>query len=229
MSSSRRSDDVTSALDMHVWRAGSARVNALSFQNPFKRMTEISRPRRAGDSRMVLIKAFTTRTSAMLTRRAVDACALVATRCEPGWSRPRRSLVVPVVVSPNPRRRPAAYRDAMPWFATSRARCQYLRQPPHRRTDFKSIGQRLPRRGIMLAPAAMLLVAVSTGLAQGTINGRVTAQGSGEPLPESRISVVGTNLVSLTAPDGRYSLRNVPAGTWVVRVLRVGYQEQKSQ
>lgn len=81
----------------------------------------------------------------------------------------------------------------------------------------------------MLAPAAMLLVAVSTGLAQGTINGRVTAQGSGEPLPESRISVVGTNLVSLTAPDGRYSLRNVPAGTWVVRVLRVGYQEQKSQ
>jgi hypothetical protein len=98
---------------------------------------------------------------------------------------------------------------------------------PHRRTDYMNFGQRLPRRGIMLAPAAMLLLAMSTGLAQGTINGRVTAQGSGEPLPESRISVVGTNLVSLTAPDGRYALRNVPAGTWVVRVLRVGYQEQK--
>src|SRR5512146_3335367 len=89
------------------------------------------------------------------------------------------------------------------------------------------IGQRLPRRGIMLAPVAGLLFAVSSALAQGTISGRITAQGTGDPLPESRVSVVGTNLVALTGPDGRYTVRNVPAGAWVVRVLRVGYQEQK--
>jgi TonB-linked SusC/RagA family outer membrane protein len=84
----------------------------------------------------------------------------------------------------------------------------------------------LPRDGIVLA-AALLLLAASTAFAQGTISGRVTAQQGGEPLPESRIAVVGTSLVSATGADGRYVIRNVPTGSWVVRVLRVGYQEQK--
>ena len=90
-----------------------------------------------------------------------------------------------------------------------------------------NFGQRLPRRGIMLGPVGFLLFSASTAIAQGTIAGRVTARGTSEPLPESRVAVVGTNLVGLTAADGRYSIRNVPAGAWVVRVLRVGYQEQK--
>lgn len=90
-----------------------------------------------------------------------------------------------------------------------------------------SIGQPLPRRGILLAPIATLLFAVSSALAQGSISGRVTAQGTGQPLPESRVAVVGTSLVALAGADGRYTIRNVPTGSWVVRVLRVGYQEQK--
>ena len=90
-----------------------------------------------------------------------------------------------------------------------------------------NMGQLLPRRSFMLAAVAMSLLASATAFAQGTITGRVTAQGSGEPLPESRITVVGTSLVGSTGADGRYSVRNVPAGSWVVRVLRVGYQEQK--
>ena len=90
-----------------------------------------------------------------------------------------------------------------------------------------NFGRLMPRRGVMFAPAAMLLVAISGAVAQGTISGRVAAQGSGEPLPESRVAVVGTNLVASTAADGRYSIRSVPAGAWTVRVLRVGYQEQK--
>jgi TonB-dependent SusC/RagA subfamily outer membrane receptor len=87
-------------------------------------------------------------------------------------------------------------------------------------------GQPLPRRGIRVAPFA-LLFAASTALAQGTVTGRVTAKDSGEPLPESRVAIVGTALVAATGPDGRFTVRNVPAGSWVVRVLRVGYQEQK--
>ena len=90
-----------------------------------------------------------------------------------------------------------------------------------------NLGRLLPRRGIMLASAPILFIAISGAVAQGTVSGRVTAQGSGEPLPESRVAVVGTNLVGLTTGDGRYSIRNVPAGAWTVRVLRVGYQEQK--
>jgi TonB-linked SusC/RagA family outer membrane protein len=39
--------------------------------------------------------------------------------------------------------------------------------------------------------------------------------------------VVNTSLVTVSGADGRYTLRGVPAGNVEVRVLRVGYQEQK--
>ena len=66
-----------------------------------------------------------------------------------------------------------------------------------------NIGQRLPRRGIMLTPVALLLFAVPRVHAQGSISGRVTAQSGGAPLAEARVAVVGTNLISSTDPDGR--------------------------
>ena len=69
-----------------------------------------------------------------------------------------------------------------------------------------NIAQPLPRHGLVLAPA-MLLLALSSAFAQGTISGRVSAQQGGEPLPESRITVVGTSLVGSTGPDGRYVIR----------------------
>ncbi|HKN65413.1 MAG TPA: SusC/RagA family TonB-linked outer membrane protein [Gemmatimonadaceae bacterium] len=62
---------------------------------------------------------------------------------------------------------------------------------------------------------------------QGSITGRITATGSGEPLQESRVVLVGTSLFATAAQDGRYAIRNVPAGSYTVRVLRVGYEEQK--
>src|SRR5690348_3609280 len=62
---------------------------------------------------------------------------------------------------------------------------------------------------------------------QATITGRITAQGSGEPLQESRVVLVGTSLFATATQDGRYTIRNVPAGSYTVRVLRVGYEEQK--
>jgi TonB-linked SusC/RagA family outer membrane protein len=63
--------------------------------------------------------------------------------------------------------------------------------------------------------------------AQGTVTGRVSAQGTNQPLEEARVIVVGTTLFTTSGADGRYTLRNVPAGTADVRVIRVGYQEQK--
>jgi len=62
---------------------------------------------------------------------------------------------------------------------------------------------------------------------QGTITGRVVATGTSEPLVESRVTVVNTTVVGATNSEGRYTLRNVPPGQMVVRVLRVGYTEQK--
>ena len=74
------------------------------------------------------------------------------------------------------------------------------------------------------------VLAASAAIAQAqqaSITGRVTAVGSGEPLQESRVVLVGTSLFATAAQDGRYAIRNVPAGSYTVRVLRVGYEEQK--
>jgi TonB-linked SusC/RagA family outer membrane protein len=59
------------------------------------------------------------------------------------------------------------------------------------------------------------------------LTGRVTEQATGAPIPEARVFVIGTPLVAITNGEGRYTLRNVPAGAIEVRVLRVGFQEQK--
>jgi TonB-linked SusC/RagA family outer membrane protein len=75
----------------------------------------------------------------------------------------------------------------------------------------------------------LLLLAAPPLLAQGaggTISGVVRAI-EARPVPEARVSVVGTSITTLTGADGRYTLRGVPNGSQVVRVNRVGYQEQK--
>jgi TonB-linked SusC/RagA family outer membrane protein len=62
---------------------------------------------------------------------------------------------------------------------------------------------------------------------QTTIAGRVTESSTNQPLGDARVIIVGTSVVSTTNIDGRYTLRNAPTGTAEVRVIRVGYQEQK--
>jgi TonB-linked SusC/RagA family outer membrane protein len=62
---------------------------------------------------------------------------------------------------------------------------------------------------------------------QAVIAGRVTEQSSGQPLGDARVIVIGTSAVATTNIDGRYTIRNAPTGNVEVRVLRVGYQEQK--
>src|SRR5438105_15866717 len=62
---------------------------------------------------------------------------------------------------------------------------------------------------------------------QATVTGRVIAAGTNAPLSDSRVVVVNSSLSTLTGADGRYTLRGVPTGNIEIRVLRVGYQEQK--
>ncbi|HEV8216029.1 MAG TPA: TonB-dependent receptor, partial [Gemmatimonadaceae bacterium] len=62
---------------------------------------------------------------------------------------------------------------------------------------------------------------------QASISGRVMAEGSNEPLSDVRVFLVGSALNVSTNAEGRYTMRNVPTGTQEVRVIRVGYQEQK--
>jgi len=72
-----------------------------------------------------------------------------------------------------------------------------------------------------------LMATTAVAAAQGTLSGTVTAAGTGAPLQEARVIVVGTSLFTSTGPDGKYIIRRVPSGTADLRVIRVGYQEQK--
>lgn len=95
---------------------------------------------------------------------------------------------------------------------------------PPRRVRFA----RHPRLWPALATIAAI-AALPALLSAQTITGRVTAEDTGAPLSDSRVVVAGTSVFTSTGADGRYTLRNVPTGTQTVRVLRVGYQEQKQQ
>jgi TonB-linked SusC/RagA family outer membrane protein len=78
-----------------------------------------------------------------------------------------------------------------------------------------------------LCPLALLVAFAGRASAQaGMITGRVTTEAT-TPLDESRVILVGTSLFASSGVDGRYTIRNVPAGTYEVRVLRVGYGERK--
>ena len=62
---------------------------------------------------------------------------------------------------------------------------------------------------------------------QANVTGRVTEAGSGVPIADAQVFIVGTNLGGLTNQDGRFNLRNVPVGTQQLRVIRIGYTEIK--
>jgi TonB-linked SusC/RagA family outer membrane protein len=88
----------------------------------------------------------------------------------------------------------------------------------------------LPRLRVLSGAAALVMLTAATAAAQsGGVSGRVTALGTSEPLAESRIIITGTSLVGSTGADGRYNVRNVPPGSYLVHVLRVGYIETKKQ
>ena len=78
-----------------------------------------------------------------------------------------------------------------------------------------------------LVPVLMLLGGASVAIAQGVLTGRVSATGTGAPIQEARVIVLGTSLFAITNAEGRYTLRGIPTGATEVRVLRVGFQEQK--
>ena len=80
-----------------------------------------------------------------------------------------------------------------------------------------------------LLPVVLLVTSATSATAQGTVSGRITDAGTGQPVPEVRVFVVSTNIFGITNADGRYTVRNVPAGSTDIRVLRVGYMEQKKR
>ncbi|HEX2209625.1 MAG TPA: TonB-dependent receptor [Longimicrobium sp.] len=85
----------------------------------------------------------------------------------------------------------------------------------------------MTRLRTLLAAALVLALAPAAAFAQGgTIRGRVTEQGSGQPLQGVQVSVVGTNQTVVTNQQGAYALNNVAAGQRTVRAVRIGFAAQ---
>ncbi len=84
------------------------------------------------------------------------------------------------------------------------------------------------RRVILpIALLAALSVPVLAGI-YGILAGRVTDK-EGKPIPGATIRIEGTTLGGFARPDGRFSVVNVPAGTYTVVVRAVGYREARVQ
>lgn len=89
-------------------------------------------------------------------------------------------------------------------------------------------GARLLRRlGTVAVAFLAATAATSTARAQagatGTVSGTVTDVAHAA-VPGARVMIVGTRLAATTGLDGRYRLSSVPAGTYELRVQRIGQQ-----
>jgi TonB-dependent starch-binding outer membrane protein SusC len=58
----------------------------------------------------------------------------------------------------------------------------------------------------------------------GTVSGRITDASIGRGLPDVQVTVNGTRLGAVTAPNGEYTLVGVPTGSRTLTVRRIGYQ-----
>ena len=88
--------------------------------------------------------------------------------------------------------------------------------------------KRLSSLAVGAASLALLTMTAPVAAAQGgTLTGTVTAAGTNAPIQEARIIVVGTSLLGSSGPDGKFRITRVPQGTAEIRVIRLGYTEQK--
>lgn len=96
--------------------------------------------------------------------------------------------------------------------------------------------QALRRRlttSLLALAASFGLLAPPTVVAQqgagGTVTGTVTDAGTGQPISQARVLVAGTQVGTLTAENGRYTLRVPNTGAITLDVNRIGYEAAKVQ
>ena len=90
---------------------------------------------------------------------------------------------------------------------------------------------RAPTSGAGLAAVSVLVVLALVGgprnlAAQGTLEGRVRAAGTGAALAGAQVSLVDLGLGGAAGPQGLYRISGIPAGTHDVAVSFVGYGTQ---
>lgn len=77
----------------------------------------------------------------------------------------------------------------------------------------------------MVAAIACLVAGqAASAQAVGVITGRVTEQGSGQPVAAVSVTIPGTTNGTLTGEDGRYTLRQVASGSVTLSFTRIGFE-----
>jgi hypothetical protein len=71
----------------------------------------------------------------------------------------------------------------------------------------------------------LLVVAAPARAAVGSVTGIVQGPG-GEPLESASVMVLGTEFGAITGHDGRFQIRNLPTGTYEIRVLLMGFRTE---
>src|SRR5436190_3040927 len=73
---------------------------------------------------------------------------------------------------------------------------------------------------LLLATSARAVAAqVQTGTVSGTVTGEI-----GQPIAGAQVALVGTGLGTLTNPNGKYTIVNVPAAQYRVRAQMIGHR-----
>ena len=76
---------------------------------------------------------------------------------------------------------------------------------------------------LALVSAADAAAAQQPAAQVGTITGRVTATATGTPIAGAQVAIVGTQTGGVASAEGRYTIRNVPAGTHTLRAQFIGF------
>ena len=74
----------------------------------------------------------------------------------------------------------------------------------------------------ILAPAA-----AAAQQATGTVTGTAREQGTGRPIVNARVQVIGTSLAVASRDDGTFTITGVPSGPVEIRVIALGHAAQK--
>jgi len=83
--------------------------------------------------------------------------------------------------------------------------------------------KRLAYSHLRWTASLLVLVAARVGAQTGTVTGTVTSEG-GQTLTGAQVLIVGTTLGSRSGSDGRYTIVNVPAASYRVRVQFIGHR-----
>lgn len=77
--------------------------------------------------------------------------------------------------------------------------------------------------------AATALFAQSVEAQTGAVTGTVVSAQTGEPLSAAQVSLEGTGLGALTQSNGRFLILRVPAGTYTVNAVLIGFASASAQ